>query len=60
MKGNVLVLTVSRVIWSVSGSIVYPYLSLYFLELGGTKPQIGLVNALAGLVGMFLSQLEVI
>jgi len=54
MKGNVLVLTVSRVIWSVSGSIVYPYLSLYFLELGGTKPQIGLVNALAGLVGMFL------
>ena len=54
MKGNILVLTVSRVIWSVSGSIVYPYLSLYILELGGSKPQIGLVNAIAGLAGMFL------
>jgi DHA1 family multidrug resistance protein B-like MFS transporter len=54
MKGNILVLTVSRVIWSVSGSIVYPYMSLYILELGGSKPQIGLVNAVAGIAGMFL------
>jgi predicted MFS family arabinose efflux permease len=49
MRGNLLVLTVSRVIWSMSNSIVYPYLSLYILELGGSKPVIGLVNAICGL-----------
>ncbi len=54
LRGNILVLTVSRVIWSVSGSIVYPYMSLYILELGGSKPQVGLVNAVAGIAGMFL------
>jgi DHA1 family multidrug resistance protein-like MFS transporter len=41
MKGNVLVLTVSRVIWSMSDTIVYPYLSLFILALGGSKNTIG-------------------
>ncbi len=54
MKGNILVLTVSRIIWSMSMSIVFPYLSLYILELGGSKPIIGIVNALGGLAGMLL------
>jgi hypothetical protein len=38
MRGNILVLTVSRVIWSMSNSIVYPYLLLHILELGGASP----------------------
>ena len=54
MKGNILVLTVSRVIWSISGAVVRPYMSLYILALGGSKPVIGFSNALADLVGMFL------
>jgi hypothetical protein len=54
LRGNVLVLTVSRVIWSMSNSIVYPYFSLYILDLGGRKPVVGLVNALEGLTGLFL------
>ena len=54
MKGNILVLTVSRVIWSISGAVVRPYMSLYILALGGSKPVIGFANALAGFVGMFL------
>ncbi len=54
MKGNILVLTVSRVIWSISGAVVRPYMSLYILALGGSKPVIGVANALAGLAGMFL------
>ena len=54
MRGNILVLTVSRVIWSMSNSIEYPYLSLYILELEGSKPVIGLVNTLGGLAGLFL------
>lgn len=54
MKGNVLVLTVSRVIWSVSMSIVFPFLSLYIIELGGTKPIIGMVSALGSMSSMLL------
>jgi len=54
MKGNILVLTVSRVIWSVSGAVVRPYMSLFILALGGSKPVIGLSNALADFAGMFL------
>ncbi len=54
MRGNILILTVSRVIWSMSNSIVYPYQSLYVLELGGSKPIIGLVNAIGGLAGFLL------
>jgi MFS family permease len=54
MKGNILVLTVSRVIWSISGAVVRPYMSLYILALGGSKPVIGFANAMADLAGMFL------
>ena len=54
MKGNVLILTVSRVIWSVSGAVVRPYMSLYLLALGGSNQVIGLANAMADLAGMFL------
>ena len=54
MKGNVLVLTVSRVIWSVSMSIVFPFLSLYIIELGGTKPIVGMVSALGSVSSMLL------
>jgi MFS family permease len=54
MKGNVLVLTVSRLIWSMSMSIVFPFLSLYIIDLGGTKPIVGMVNALGSVAGMVL------
>jgi MFS family permease len=54
IKGNVLVLTVSRVIWSMSMSIVFPFLSLYIIDLGGTKPLVGMVNALGSVAGMLL------
>ena len=54
LRGNILVLTVSRIIWSLSSAIVMPYLSLYILNLGGSKPIIGLVNALGNLAGIFL------
>ena len=54
MKGNVLVLTVSRLIWSMSMSIVFPFLSLYIIDLGGTKPIVGMVNALGSVASMVL------
>ena len=52
MRGNILVLTVSRVVWSVSMSIVFPYQSLFIQALGGSKPMIGLITALGSAAGM--------
>ena len=52
MKGNILVLTVSRIIWSMSSSIVWPYASLYIIELGGSTVTIGKITALANVAGM--------
>ncbi|OGD57459.1 hypothetical protein A3K78_00895 [Candidatus Bathyarchaeota archaeon RBG_13_52_12] len=45
MKGNILVLTVSRVLWSMSDSLCFPYLSLYIIALGGNAATVGWVNA---------------
>ena len=52
MKGNILVLTVSRIIWSLSSSIVWPYQSLFIQDLGGSKPIIGMITALGNFTGM--------
>lgn len=54
LTGNVLVLTVSRILWSMSDALVLPYLSLYILALGGDKPTIGLVNALGSFAACVL------
>ncbi len=54
ITGNVRVLMACRVLWSWSTSIVYPYFSLYILALGGTSTEIGLINSLGIIAGMFL------
>src|SRR5512137_2928464 len=54
MRGNVLVLTVSRVLWSMSDSLVLPYLSLYIIALGGTAETVGWVNAVGSLAAAAL------
>jgi DHA1 family multidrug resistance protein-like MFS transporter len=54
MRGNILVLTVSRVLWSISDSICFPYLSLYILSLGGTAETVGWVNAVGSLAAALL------
>jgi MFS family permease len=54
IKGNVLVLTVSSVLWSMSDSITYAYISLYLLSLGGDYVVIGVVNALSSLAAIVL------
>lgn len=52
MKGNILILTISRIVWSMSSSIVWPYVALYVIALGGQYETIGKINALAGMAGM--------
>jgi MFS family permease len=54
MKGNVLVLTVSRVLWSMSDSLAWPYLSLYILFLGGTAEIVGFVYAVGTMAACVL------
>jgi len=54
LRGNLLVLVLSNVIWQFSVNIGQPYLSLYVLSLGGTAESIGFVNSLGALAGIFL------
>lgn len=54
LRGNILILIICRVLWSWSTSIVYPFFSLYILALGGTPTEIGLINSLGLIAGMFL------
>ena len=51
---NVLVLTISRAIWSMSDTNIDNFISSYMLTLGASVPTIGLVNALGSFVAMLL------
>ena len=50
---NVLVLTLSRVIWSMSDTNIDNFLTPYIVALGGGAQVIGLINALGSLAAMF-------
>ena len=54
MRGNILVLTVTRVLGMFGRSMAFPYTSLYILALGGQPAQIGLINSLAPLAGLIV------
>jgi MFS family permease len=51
---NVLVLTLSRTVWSMSDTNVDNFISLYMIEMGATVPLIGLINALGSFGAMLL------
>ena len=51
---NVLVLTISRVIWSMSDTNIDSFISEYMRQLGATVPTIGLINALGSFGAMLL------
>ncbi len=50
---NVLVLTLSRVIWSMSDTNIDNFLTPYIVALGGGAQVIGLINAMGSLAAMF-------
>ena len=54
IQGNIKVLIICRLMWSLSTSIVYPYFSFYILALGGSSQEVGLISSLGILSGMFL------
>ncbi len=54
MKGNVLILTVCSTMWRMSVDIVWGYLSLYIIALGGEYETIGQVMAVGNVASMLL------
>ena len=54
MSGNILVLSVTDLLGNFSRRLVFPYVSLYILALGGNAAQIGYVTALAPLAGLVM------
>ena len=54
LSGNVSVLVFSNMMWSLSGYLVWPYQSLFILSLGGSKPLIGLINAVSTTASVLL------
>jgi MFS family permease len=54
MHGNILVISLTRVLGMFSRGMVFPYASLYILALGGDPTQIGFVNALRPLAGLLV------
>ncbi len=54
MRGNVLVMTVCECVWRSTIDIIWPFLSLYVLDLGGSYETIGLIMAVGNLASLVL------
>ncbi len=52
MRGNVLVMTASECVWRSTIDIIWPFLSLYVLDLGGSYETIGLIMAVGSLASL--------
>lgn len=54
MNGNILVITITRVLGMFCRGMAFPYASLYILALGGEPAQIGFINSLRPLAGLLM------
>ena len=54
MRGNLLVLSISRSLGMFARSMVFPYTPLYIMSLGGQPAEIGIVYALGPLGGLLV------
>jgi MFS family permease len=52
VSGNIMVFSVTGMLGNFARAMVFPYVSLYILALGGDATQIGLVNSLRPLAGL--------
>ena len=52
VSGNTLIISVTGMLGNFARAMVFPYLSLYILALGGNATQIGLINSLKPLAGL--------
>jgi MFS family permease len=54
IRGNYLVITLTRILGMFSRNMVFPYASLFILALNGDSTQIGWVNAVKPLAGLLM------
>ena len=54
MQGNVRVLTICSILWRISVDIVWSYIGVYVIELGGEYSTVGWVMALGNFASMLL------
>ncbi|MFH1179254.1 MAG: MFS transporter [Candidatus Bathyarchaeota archaeon] len=54
MKGNVLVMTICECVWRSTIDIIWPFLSLYVLSLGGSYETIGIIMAVGNAASLIL------
>ena len=54
LSGNILILSITDLLGNFSRRLVFPYVSLYILALGGNATEIGYVTALAPLAGLVM------
>ena len=55
VKGNALVLVVSEPLFAIPHTMFSGYVTLYMLELGVTKPQVGMITSLGLFVHLFFA-----
>jgi MFS family permease len=53
-RGNIAVLAVSNVVKGFGGGLIGAYVSLYFVELGGNPITLGLMTAMASIIGSIM------
>lgn len=54
MKGNVLVMTICECVWRSTIDIIWPFLPLYVLSLGGKYETIGIIMAIGNAASLIL------
>ena len=54
MKGNVLVMTICECVWRATVDIIWPFLPLYVIELGGSYETIGVIMAVGNAASLIL------
>ena len=54
MKGNVLVMTICECVWRSTIDIIWPFLSLYVLSLGGSYETVGILNSIGTAASLIL------
>ena len=54
MKGNVLVMTFCECVWRTTIDIIWPFLSLYVIELGGSYETVGIIMAVGNFASLIL------
>ena len=53
-QGNIAVIAASSAIRSFGGGLISAYVSLYFVELGGSPITLGLMTAIASVIGCIM------